>query len=175
MLTDLLRELAIARADLQAAEDETNQLRDTYQEASEFVNYLIADGHLDMIKSTISLLEREVRTEALRAYEQGELPPPPGISIKIYHTVSYDNDEAQEWVREHAPALLTLDDARFKKAVLSNAFTNAPAVVKDEPRAMIASNLSSYLPGHQLGQEQPPTLLPTPPPTVKPAPDPVGG
>ena len=146
MLTDLLRELAIARANLQDIEDLTTQRRDAYRQTSEFVDYLIADDQLDMIKSTISLLESEVRTEALRAYEQGELPPPPGITIRIYHTVSYNAKAALAWAQERAPALLALDDARFKKAVLNNTFPDAPALVKEEPRATIATNLGAYLP-----------------------------
>ena len=90
-------------------------------------------------------VETEVRERALGIYEEtGDKAPHPAVTIKMYTVLDYEDADAFDYAREHLPKALKLDKRTFEKAakILELDFV----VIRQEPRATIARDLSGYLP-----------------------------
>lgn len=99
----------------------------------------------------ISALECELRDWGIRHYTAtGNKAPVKGLIVKLFRLVQYEEANVLAWCKEHASVLIipaSLDKKQFEKAVVSGlAFVSeAPAIIIEEPRSQIASDLSGYL------------------------------
>lgn len=98
---------------------------------------------------TAALIEAETlaKQEALAEYDETQDKRPlPGVEIKVFKVVEYEELAATMWCQSNAPTMLKLDAKRFERFVKED-ILNIPAHVAkvvEEPRAQLASDLSEY-------------------------------
>ena len=96
-------------------------------------------------KMAVSEAEAQARSAALAEYAaSGERKPAPGIEIRLWQVVDFDEQAATDWCRVHAPNYLTVDAKRFREA--ASTLVGAPLVVRAEPRASLRNaEIAAYL------------------------------
>ena len=91
--------------------------------------------------------ETLAKQEALAEYDETQDKRPlPGVEIKVFKVVEYEELAATMWCQSNAPTMLKLDAKRFERFVKED-ILNIPAHVAkvvEEPRAQLASDLSEY-------------------------------
>jgi hypothetical protein len=145
-LTDQLRELAEARRELASRQDREFRAHEIVAEDSNFQAWqaMIADRREQ--EQHVTSLEGDVRCAAVESYlDTGDKAPAPGITIKTFSRLEYDQVAATNWCRGIMPGLLTLDTKRFERMASQDMLPGAPVEIVKEPRATIATDLSSYL------------------------------
>lgn len=141
-LSDAIRELAKARAELQAARDARAAWLERHPELAELAAAI----------ETATWSERNsravVETLALDEYgATGEKKPHPAVKIVISQKVQYEPAEALEWARSEAPMLLVTDIDRkaFEKLALNMPTVPPCAQLVAEPQVRVSSDLSLEL------------------------------
>ena len=93
----------------------------------------------------MSETEEEVRGLALAAYDGVNKHVAPGVEVKIFTAVEYDSDVALAWAVKHG-IFLQLHRTEFERFAKGSTSTVAEfVVVREEPRAQIATNLRQAL------------------------------
>ena len=89
--------------------------------------------------------EEEVRALALAAYDGTNKHVAPGVEVKIFTAVEYDSDVALAWAVKHG-IFLQLHRTEFERFAKGSTSTVAEfVVVREEPRAQIATDLRKAL------------------------------
>jgi len=133
------REIAAERA-VQLKEAETK-----LQASPLWRQWELASGDLKAAKSNVAQDEEDARRVAMEIFiETDDRAPHPAIKIKDFTVLDYEDADAFDYAREHLPKALKLDERTFEKAakILELDFV----VIRQEPRATIARDLSGYLP-----------------------------
>jgi len=143
-MSEKLRALAQAREAASEARAQAGLLEYRLQSTPAYAAILEAKKQSALAVLRVADLEKEVRTEALRAFaDTGNKNPWGGVQIKVYTKVDFDEEIATHWCRENAQSLLRLDTRAYKKVAPN--LSGAPVTVTKEPRAVITMDLSSYL------------------------------
>lgn len=144
MSQETLRLLAVARGLVAFWKQEVQESERLLQDTKEYRGLMVDKQGRAEAQARVDELTAQVRGEALEAYAvTGNKRPWPGVQIKAYTRVEFDEAEALEWCRERAPALLKLDVPRFKRAAPH--VKGAPVTTTQEYRATLARDLSGYL------------------------------
>jgi len=96
-----------------------------------------------MAEGRLTESEQILREMTISAYQlTGEKRPGPGVEVKEFLVLSYAEQDAFNWAKQHGLAL-KLDEKAFKRI----AEVNTPdfVTIKREPRASIASDLEKAL------------------------------
>jgi hypothetical protein len=96
---------------------------------------------LSLHRAMVDYTEAQLRDAALAAYQEtGERRPVPGVEVKVYQKLSYDESDALGWAKLHGIAV-TLDKRAFEKIAKAQ---QIPGIVEysEEPKATIAQDLS---------------------------------
>ena len=142
-MTDALRELAAARAELEAAKKQLAERQATLEQVAIYHAVVLAKDWIRESQEQIAELTDQVRAEALAAFQEtGNKQPWPGVQIKMYSKIEFSEEEARAWCFDYAGSLLKLDTRAFQRA--APALPDAPITITKEPRATIASDLSMY-------------------------------
>jgi len=92
----------------------------------------------------VAELESKIKGLAVSHYsETQEKKPVPGVEVKIFTVVDYDEKAAREWCFTNLRPALKLDKTEFEKMAKSGNVEIAQ--VRTEPRAQIASDLDKML------------------------------
>ncbi len=93
------------------------------------------------LKEDIYVVETEIKEAAIKAYiDTGKKRPWPGVNIKMFSELLYSGKEVENWCREFAPCLLTVNWYIYKKAHAT--LPGAPGTSQEQPRAQIDRDLS---------------------------------
>ena len=145
-MTDTLVRLAEARREMEAAKEQLAERQAFLEDAPIYHAVVFARDWLRESQEQIARLTTQLRLEALEVYEAtGNKKPWPGVQIKMYTVVEFNEVEARNWCLEHADSFLKLDTTSFKKTAEN--LVGAPVTITREPRISIASDLSQYLSG----------------------------
>jgi hypothetical protein len=143
-LREGLGAVAALRVDLDETKQRLADAEAALHDTPEWERYEEMRGEVQAVNELLSTLLMTVKYDALSAYQAtGAKQPESGVTIKMYSVLKYDLDTAEDWCRENAPTLLSLDVKRFEKA--AKTLPGAPVEIEQEPRATIASDLSAYL------------------------------
>ena len=143
-MKDLLQELAQARMNLDSSTEDVAMRQTALENTTAYECLAAAKEWQRRDREEIDRLTFQVREAALAAYaEDGNKKPCPGIQIKLYSVVEFDEAEALAWCRDYGGSLLRLDMKAFEKA--APALHGAPISITQEPRVTIARDLSEYL------------------------------
>jgi len=109
----------------------------------------VYEGHPLCADCAARVAEYEARRVVLIYYEAfpvGKKSLPFGFGVHTRTTLEYDFDLAANWARMNAPALLTLDKARFEKAITGKVIEPPPFVqVIEATTATIPTDLAKHL------------------------------
>lgn len=160
MTTDQLREKLVRLMELR---EETTGTKAAHAQANsglfDKVNDLFSDEILNvtqleekarMLAEQVAILEEEVRADAVLFYnETGEKEPfgrNIGTYVREYKVADFKIEEARLWaIERQRDELLKLDTSAFTRLVTSkNPPHDVPAIVREEPRGRIASDLSKF-------------------------------
>lgn len=100
---------------------------------------------VEVVRAKMKAVDDELRQLVVEHFiETGEKHILPGIGIREYTRVQYDEDEAREWCKVNLPDALKLDKRKFEKYVkaVSEMSPVPVAQVDKEPTATISSDLS---------------------------------
>ena len=140
MFEDEIKRLAQAREELELAKAEQKRLLDGFQRTDDWVNATFARdfaaGRVDELESTIK--ENSVAS--------GQKNPHEAVTVKLFTVVKIvDDAKAREWCMTNFRPALKLDTKVFEKAAKDGTVPADLAVVEEDPRAQIATDLSKYL------------------------------
>lgn len=141
-----IRALADARREADAAKQSMNALIEQVKQTPEYQRISASREHYDGICETII---SEIQTNALEIYtsEQNKKPHP-AVQVKVFSVVKIQNDAAaREWCFSNFRPALKLDTKTFEKAARDGNIPADLAVVSDDARVQIATDLSEYLEG----------------------------
>ena len=137
-----LQEQVVAVARLRNTERSLALAIGLAREAWEDRNRVEIDNY-NAVLAAKNLAEGALRARAVEVYNQtGNKKPAPGVEIKMFTKLTYDEVEALKWASEHWIAL-KLDKAVFEK--IAKAAPPDFVAVTQEPQATIATDLSRYL------------------------------
>ena len=143
-MTDTLRQLAAARVELEAAKEQLAERQATLEQVAIYHAVVFAKDWIRDSQEQIAMLTDQVRAEAMAAYQEtGNKQPWPGVQVKMYTEIKFDEAEAWHWCRVHADYLLMLDVRGFKEHGAS--MKGAPVTITTVPKATITKDLSRYL------------------------------
>lgn len=140
-----LRELAHVRQQYAETLANCNQIMEQISQTELGQLHEREEQRADELRSKRTQVEKKIREELVRIYEQsGDKSPAHGGGIRVRRLLSYDAQEACDWCRANAPALLTLDAKRFDQVA---EVLGAPVELVEEPQATISRDLSDWLEG----------------------------
>ena len=143
-MTDTLRQLAAARVRLESWKEHVGICQICLEHTQRYADLIEAKEWEREQQEMVADLTDHVRAEALAAYQEtAETKPWPGVQVKIYTEIEFDETEALVWCREYMPTLLNLDVTRFKK--VAPHIWDAPITITKVPKATIARDLGEYL------------------------------
>lgn len=144
MLKDKLKKLAELRIVEEELKAYAEKSFDAVQELPEWKLYQEDKEEVDYIKEQIDELRAEINELTIQEYiVSGEKKPAPGVGIRVYTVLNYDEAEALEYCRNNLTPALRLDKRTFEKIAKDSNFSFVE--YEEEPRATIASDLSEYL------------------------------
>ena len=144
-MKDAVEKLAYSRAIEAERAMQLKEAEAKLQDSPLWRQWELASGDFKTAKANVLSDEAMVREQALGIYkETGDKHPHPCIAIKMYTVLDYDDGTALDYARVYIPRAVKLVKSTFEKAakVLELDFV----VVRQEPRATIARDLSEYLP-----------------------------
>lgn len=140
-LMERVQELAAQRATLAAKKAELAERKQAFDNENRELT-----AEINRISDSIATSEIVVRTVADEVYAaNGEKKPAPGVEIKLFETISYDQQAAFAWAQQTKLALIPeqLDVKAFEKIAKA---TPLPFVTKgSEARVSIATDLVKAL------------------------------
>lgn len=151
-VADVVRELAGLRSQeetwtaLHATADAELAKTDQYKEVQEIRKELLK------LADMVSMTQNQIRTVSLAKYRtSGEVRPAPGILVKIFHLIRYDEKKALDYAKVNLPAALKLDGKMFTDVMKALKPEVRPEFVSEveDPKPTIAKDLSSYFTGDQ--------------------------
>jgi hypothetical protein len=95
----------------------------------------------------IAEVREKVNDLTLQAYlDTGNKKPAPGVGIRVYQKVQYDEDNAFEWCKVHLNTALKIDKRKLEKHLKAIRGTAPPEWVEyfEEPKPTISSDLLEY-------------------------------
>ena len=116
-------------------------------------------GHLQDVKSLLAAFrtdldaaETALRSETIEQYHFTGAKKYPGVEIKLTTRLTYPEQDARDYCREHLPNALKLDRTSFEKVakVLPLDFVT----ITQEPKAYIAGDLSAFCLSNQTTQPE---------------------
>lgn len=143
IITDKLMHLAQKRAELEGQKEIVKRTQERLENSMLWKDLQLEIDIRKHLETETSELEALIKQEAVAAFD-GNKHPLTGIEIKSFSVVTItDQKSALKWIAENAPTCLKIDEGKFKKIAdtLELPFVDK----KDENRAQIASDLSSYL------------------------------
>lgn len=146
-LTNLLKALAKARAEVQESRDRWAELKADFEEQNRDVLHRLQAATIRHEE-----LDQQARASLLDLYREDPAVKVPGMSVKLFTVVDYDPKVALAWAVDHRIAL-ALDVKTFENyAKVSDASKRLAAdglegiaTVRLEPRAQIATDLAKAL------------------------------
>lgn len=108
-----------------------------------------AKDRLGELKNQQQEIEDNVRQLALDAYQRTqEKQVAPGIGIRVYRKVCYNEMEMVDWCKENAPIFVreSVDGKAISKMADDLAQKGAPLRIDETPSATIATDLDKVLP-----------------------------
>lgn len=135
-------------ADLNAQRHELEVL--TAQKAAAYeawrTDNLALLANVDNTEAEVKRLEAEIRQEAVRTYQMFDNPHPyPGVEVKVFTVLTYEEREALQWAVTHGIAL-TLNKRLFEDIAKGPTGAEMPFVkISKEARAQLAKDLSKAL------------------------------
>lgn len=145
-LRTALRNVAEARETLGLAQAQEAEAKADLEQTVGWLNYELARENRKLNEALVDTFEERVRNMAVEAYRlTGKTAPAPGVTVKLFQRMTYTVEAATAWARTAMPNLLVLDIRRFEKVVKYGAATEAPVTVAEEPRGLVAGDLSGYL------------------------------
>ena len=83
----------------------------------------------------------------LQYFDIGEKKPAPGVEVRIYTRLNYDEETAFSFCEQHLPAALKLDKKKFEKYVKAMEEVDPVDFVEivEDPRVFISGDFSEYL------------------------------
>ena len=144
MTTNIMGQLALLRAMRETMEGmvatKTTSFHRWEEENSELLKSLRSTAIM------VGYLEAEIRAAGIQAYrETGNKRPFPGVEIRVYEAVSYEDAEALLWAQTHQVAL-SLDRRVFEALARGPVGTQMKFLVKsEEPHAQIAKDIGVVL------------------------------
>ena len=142
-LHTLLRDIAIARAELSATKGVLAEKEAVFREA----NADLFDAK-STLEARIADRESQVKALAVAMYQAtGEKKPADGVQVKLFTTLNYDKEKAFHWACETGIAVMptALDVKAFEK--IAKATVIPFVTITEEPRPSIDSDLSHLLEG----------------------------
>lgn len=149
-LTQKLTELAQARAAHAVAKADLDAKRAAWE--AEHADEIAA---VKGLADTLSAAEDVARDAAHRYFIMtGDTKPVAGVEIKMVGIPIYDAGEAERWVRQNMPRLLSFSAGVYDKflrevkasKVLTGQFPDLPGDMVDEPKPYLGRDLAAYLP-----------------------------
>ncbi len=141
-----LRSLAQLRANREMFRKKLGHLRDAFNADPA---YLEISEAAELTDASISDLEGAIRENAIDYFEEtGEKQVREGVKVIMSTSINFDPQQAEDWARNNAPALLKLDLAAFKKFVKALPSEMRPGFVVETktPAGRIGSKLDEMFP-----------------------------
>jgi hypothetical protein len=145
-LPSLMKALAQARAEMYKAGEQVTRSEALLQGTGEYKLLQVCKSALADAQTRAESITALAKEEALKDFKaNGEKAVYAGVSVKMYTRYDYDASQMTTWARQNLPSMLMLDVKRMEKAAAAGVLENAPIVISKEPRAIITSDLTSYL------------------------------
>jgi predicted Zn-dependent protease len=145
-LPAMMKALAEARREVEHDTELVRAAKALIEQTDAFAVWKLASVTLDAAKDQVASLDAAVRKAALDDFtKNGEKAIYAGVSVKMYTKVDYDPKAMRDWAKVNMTSLLSLDRSATELAAKAGILDDAPVTVTKEPRAIIASDLSSYL------------------------------
>lgn len=145
-MNEKLRELAEARKKALEAKSAKVLLEMKLRESQE---WQVADDQLTYYTAVAGELADEIKAQALEHYLATGEKKMPGVTVKYFTTIEYDEATVMEWAAQKLPDAIvtTLDRKMFEDYARANHLKRPIPGVKigEEPRAQIATDLSQFL------------------------------
>lgn len=139
-LADGVREVAESRRALEHLREERKRLYAAWE--AENAPLLLQEK---ATAEALAAAEQNLRDAVLREYEQtSNKTPAPGLSVRVERTYNYAPADALDWAKQHGMAL-ALDAKAFKDICKADSTRPGFVFVSDEPKALIATDLSAAL------------------------------
>jgi hypothetical protein len=152
-LKTTLTTLATDRRSLHIEQDLLADATTALHATPEYHFWLIRKGATDLAIEDVHRAEATVRIAAVETYFATlNKKPAPGVQIRLYREIDYDPVQLLTWCKTNAPTLVveSLKDG-FLKAV--EKLPGAPIDITDNPRPLIAADLSQYLTSEEKQKE----------------------
>jgi hypothetical protein len=136
-----LQELAVTRKRLEDAKSKIKEGQDLFNQLNKPL-FDIADGY----KQAIEVLTARIKTTALALYDENpdvKQIVPGAVSIKVFKTLIYSQQDAIEWAEQNAPVFIKkmVDAPAFEKYCGTLPTLLDFVEINEMPQAQIASNL----------------------------------
>ena len=137
-MNDLENQVRVVAEARKKADEVSHNLRSS-QSIWEVANHTLFEEN-ELAKIQCGESEQLLRELTLQAYalDPTNKAPAPGVSVKIFQVLSYEQAEAMKWASEHRVAL-KLDVSTFEK--ISKVDKPSFVTITEEPRAQIAKSL----------------------------------
>ena len=141
-LDQRVRQVHLLRTELAERKASVKQLREEWESKHSPILATVRNAEVRLGEH-----ETELRQAVLRDYGvTGEKKPTPGVEVKIFETLAYEDADAFAWANEHGIAL-SLDKRVFEGIAKGAAGNDMDFVTKgDEARVQIAQDLNKHLP-----------------------------
>lgn len=140
-----LREKAIANLNAEQASQTAQNLLEAIHQTPGWKAYEQALESARLAGEIQQVADAALRSEMLNYFTQtGDKKPTPGIEVRLFKRIQYDQQAAIDWARVNAPKLVETRLAKeFDKVAVQ---LGAPVEEVYEPRVVVATNLRGYLP-----------------------------
>jgi hypothetical protein len=147
MIEKELTKLARLNKQLEIAEEAEQIEYLELTETPQFIAHQEAQARTVEIEEMIAEVREKVNDLTLQAYlDTGNKKPAPGVGIRVYQKVQYDEDNAFEWCKVHLNTALKIDKRKLEKHLKAIRGTAPPEWVEyfEEPKPTISSDLLEY-------------------------------
>jgi hypothetical protein len=142
-INDAATNLALARAEVTRLKDEQAKCETALENIPEYQQLQAVKKDVAEANKQMEELDDILRIAAKSLYSETGTTRHPAFSIKVFHTMDYDEQLAIPWVLEHKLiATLKLDKKAFEK--VAEVLTPDFVTFRAEPRVYVSSDLSSF-------------------------------
>lgn len=143
-LADMLKRLAVLRKQSAHVEEMASIANKAAMQTPQWQRFEELTAQLEDYREDVELLEAAIREDAENAYwHDGGRRPAEGVEVRLCSRMHYNPGVAELWTRANCPAALVFDAKRFEK--IADELVGAPIVRLQEPKALIARDLSALL------------------------------
>lgn len=143
MIEETVRELAQARAWLEADKEYKRRLVEVFEQSKE---YQIALADIERNAAHVERLENTLRAEALGQYANDNNKSGTGYKVKNVTRVELaDESRLKPWLLTNFTPALKIDTKAVEKAAKAGSLPPELATVSEEPQVYIDADLSQFL------------------------------